>query len=348
MQPDVNDSPPLRVHRQLIGAPLLKGQAAQDSNAVLGHLSYGEVAGIDLSHTLHLPCEGHLLSDAAGLDAWCTSGQLTQGQLGSVRWCHNGHWLFGVLSCATVDQGQTLGELTQQAYQAIFQTLRQTDCPHLLRVWNYIPQIHDLEQGLERYRCFNSGRQAAFLQAQQAAFEGAPVACALGVQQGVLRVGFLAGRSPGLAIENPRQVSAYHYPPDYGPHSPTFSRAALLPAGGGQVALMISGTSSIVGHQSVHVGDAQAQTRETLANLQAVIDAAHPHTDARFELAQADCTLYVRRQEDFVAVRECFAHIVGASSYAAQQALVVQADVCRTDLSVEIEAQVWATGEIVR
>jgi chorismate lyase / 3-hydroxybenzoate synthase len=344
-QPGTNDFPPLRVHRQLKeGEP---GISDESSSAVLGCLSYGATTGVDLGHTLHLPCEGRLLSEVAGLDIWRTSGPFTQGQQGSVRWCHNGHWLFGVLSCAPANQGQTLGDLTQQAYQAIFQTLSQTACPHLLRVWNYIPQIHDLEQGLERYRGFNSGRQAAFLQAQQAAFEGAPVACALGVAPGVLRIGFLAGRSAALAIENPRQVSAYHYPADYGPHSPTFSRAALLPVGDGQVALLISGTSSIVGHQSRHVGDVTAQTRETLVNLQAVINAARPHTNARFELAQADCTIYVRRLEDFAVVRECFAQTVGTSSYAAQQAVVVQADVCRADLSVEIEAQVWATGEIV-
>ena len=39
---------------------------------------------------------------------------------------------------------------------------------------------------------------------------------------------FLAGRTAPVFVENPRQVSAYHYRREYGTHSPSFSRAALL------------------------------------------------------------------------------------------------------------------------
>jgi chorismate lyase / 3-hydroxybenzoate synthase len=349
MQPDANASSLLRMHRQsaLVAHP--HSAAQPEPSSVLGCLGYGDMVGSNVQVTTPtLACEGFVLSEPPYQDTWCTAGPLTHGQHQSIQWRSNGHWLFGVLSCDQAATQEPLATLTRRIYQAIFQTLSQTQCPHLLRVWTYVPHIHQEEHGLERYRCFNSGRQQAFLEAQQAAFEGAPVACALGVQQGVFRMGFLAGRTPALAIENPRQVSAYHYPPDYGPHSPTFSRAALLPVGGGQVALLISGTSSIVGHRSLHVGDVRAQTQETLVNLQAVVDAAHQRTSARFDLAQADCTVYVRRRQDAAAVRECFGQIVGGSSYAAQQAVFVQADICRADLAVEIEAQIWATGEILK
>src|SRR5213082_3849534 len=57
--------------------------------------------------------------------------------------------------------------------------------------------------------------------------------------------------------------------PIYGSHSPLFSRATLLRQSGG-LALFISGTASIVGHTSLHVGDTVAQTRETLANIEAL------------------------------------------------------------------------------
>ncbi len=162
-------------------------------------------------------------------------------------------------------------------------SLEQTGCAHLLRVWNYLPQINGDGGGLERYRQFNLGRQQAFVEAGQAAFEGAPAACALGIHQGALCIRFLAGRTAPLPIENPRQVSAYRYPPTYGPRAPTFSRAAIAEIGGGEVALFISGTASIVGHETVHVGEVLAQTQETLRNLDAVIAAANERTTARFE-----------------------------------------------------------------
>ena len=52
---------------------------------------------------------------------------------------------------------------------------------------------------------------------------------------------------------------------------PTFSRAALADLGAGEVALFVSGTASIVGHETQHPGDVRAQTLETLNNLRAVL-----------------------------------------------------------------------------
>lgn len=48
-----------------------------------------------------------------------------------------------------------------------------------------------------------------------------------GGNQGNSIIYFLAGRVPTITIENQRQVSAYDYPPVYGPSSPSFSRASI-------------------------------------------------------------------------------------------------------------------------
>ena len=75
-------------------------------------------------------------------------------------------------------------------------------------------------------------------------------------------------------IENPRQTSAYHYPPKFGKHSPIFSRACSG-AARQRPSLFISGTASIVGHETIHPGDVRAQTRETMANINALLDEAN-------------------------------------------------------------------------
>ena len=106
--------------------------------------------------------------------------------------------------------------------------------------------------GLERYRQFNIGRQDAFLDSHRGATGNVPAASAIGLAGGPLSVAFLAGATPALAVENPRQVSAYLYPADYGPRSPTFSRAVRATLSG-QEALFVSGTASIVGHRTVPV-----------------------------------------------------------------------------------------------
>ena len=129
--------------------------------------------------------------------------------------------------------------------------------------------------GDERYRHFNSARQMAFSKSGRATMGTVPAACALGSPAGSpISIYFLAARRPPKMIENPRQTSAYHYPPKFGRHSPIFSRACVWGESGGDK-LFISGTASIVGHETIHRGDVVAQTRETMVNIGALLEEAN-------------------------------------------------------------------------
>lgn len=314
--------------------------------SALGGLLYDLQAPIGIDSPAGVATR-RLLQDGPMLDAWCSDGPQQAGRSGCVRWRHNGHWLYGAID---LDErpGDDLEALAHRAYADLFATLERTGFAHLQRVWNYLPHINADAAGTERYRRFNAGRQQAFLDARRPAFEGAPAACALGTREGPFCVRFLAGRRPALPIENPRQVPAYHYPRDYWARSPSFSRAALVEAGAGQVGLLISGTSSIVGHASVHAGDVLAQARETLANLRAVIDAAHARGTARFDLATLEATVYVRHAEQAPLVRATLEAEVGAATPFVRHALYLEADICRSDLLVEIEAHAFAPGSVGR
>jgi len=161
-----------------------------------------------------------------------------------------------------------------------------------------------------------------------------PAACALGTASGGLHVAFLATRADVIGIENPRQLAAYHYPSQYGPRSPTFSRAGMVRLGG-QAMLFISGTASIVGHQTLHGDDVAAQTRECLHNIAAIVGEANRLApDAGFRLDQLAYTVYVRHPADLAAVRTAMAEHLAAPV----TAVFLQADVCRAELLVEIEA----------
>jgi chorismate lyase/3-hydroxybenzoate synthase len=275
-------------------------------------------------------------SPGAWLDAWSSTGTLRSHQHGCVQYVTDGHWLHG---CAVVDDRDVgVHAATQRAYADLFTVLAATPCTHLLRLWNYLADINLEANGSERYRQFNAGRQQAFLDVRRDAFEGSPAACALGTQGGPLRVYFLAGRLPPIPVENPRQVSAYRYPDTYGPRAPTFSRGALADVGPGRQALFISGTASIVGHQSVHIGDVRRQTEESLTNLAAVRDAAAARAGLAFAANDMFYTVYVRHPADLPAVRDVFERAIGPTSLAAREAIYLHADICRADLLVEIEA----------
>ena len=290
---------------------------------------------------------GAMLLAPAGTwaDVWLVDGKLEHCQHGCVRYATNGEWLHGV---AEVDDAVTPGGMraaTHRAYSDLFKVLARSESPHLLRLWNYIADINVETDGSERYRQFNAGRQQAFIEAERSAFEGSPAACALGTRTGPLRVYFLAGRRAPLAIENPRQISAYRYPQAYGPRSPTFSRAALADVGGGRQALFISGTASIVGHETLHLGDVRRQARESLVNIGVLREIAAKRAGASFDADRLIYTVYVRRREDLDAVRDEFERVVGTTSRAAREALYLHADICRAGLLVEIEAHAFVPSE---
>ena len=278
-----------------------------------------------------------LLSPAGAVfDAWSTVAPADERRHGCVRYATDGQWLHGFAEID--DRIEGLQAASRRAYNDLFAVLAENACPNLLRVWNYLADINREADGSERYRQFNAGRQQAFIEARRSAFEGSPAACALGTQDGSLRVYFLAGRQPPLAIENPRQVSAYRYPDTYGPRSPTFSRAALADVGGGRQVLFISGTASIVGHSTLHIGDVRRQTEESLLNIATVRQVAAERAGAPFPADELIYTVYVRDPADLAAVREVFEREVGAGSAAARECVYLQADICRAELLVEIEA----------
>ncbi len=278
--------------------------------------------------------------DEGVCEIWRSHEPLQSGQCGAIRYRQSGTLLFG---CVSLDETaerapdgarSPLQATTEAAYQSIFELLDTLGYQSILRVWNYFPAINRESHAMERYRQFNAGRQEAFLAHGRAAIGNVPAACALGSAGGRLQIAFLATHANVTSVENPRQVSAYHYPSQYGPRSPTFSRAGLAKLGGRDM-LFISGTASIVGHQTLHHGDVAAQAQECLHNIAAIVaEANHQAPGADFRLDQLAYKVYVRHPQDWVAVRREIAQFIGSSV----SAVFLQADVCRADLLVEIEA----------
>lgn len=272
-------------------------------------------------------------------ETWLAGQAVVSGLSEDIAWCRSGDMLYGVLEINEAQfvsaQGcAPLQAASQEAYRRIFRLLETQELPQLWRVWNYLAGINAESHGLERYRQFNIGRQDAFLEFSRGATGNVPAACAIGLQGGPLSIAFLAGAQPAVPVENPRQVSAYNYPADYGPRSPTFSRAALayLP---GQETLFISGTASIVGHQTVHPDDVVGQCDECMANIAAVVAEANQLCRAKtYVLPEFSYRVYVRHAADYPLVQASMLSLLGADT----EITYVQADICRADLLLEIEA----------
>ncbi len=278
-------------------------------------------------------------------EVWRTQQAIESGVRGRVRYARASNLVFG---CIAVPESQAAARshpplycATEEAYREILGTLDALGYPHLIRVWNYVPEINRDTHGIERYRQFNSARQAALLAGRRPVIGNVSAACALGAAVGSpLVVYFLASHTAPTCIENPRQVSAYHYPPEYGVRSPVFSRATVHHETD-SMTLFISGTASIVGHQTVHAGDTAAQTRETLVNIQALLEEANRVTGTEgFTLETLAYKVYVRHPSELPVIRTELQAALGPLA----RPVYLHADICRRDLAVEIEATAMISG----
>lgn len=239
--------------------------------------------------------------------------------------------LFGSVS----EQSDQLEKRSYELYKQLIKQTRQNSMPYIYRMWNEIPNINQEENGVERYKQFCFGRSLAFADSH---WENSalPAATAVGSTNKNLNVYFLSGNVYCQQIENPDQVSAFKYPPKYGKRSPSFARAQQLEIENGNH-LLISGTASILGHKSLHRGDAIKQTQQSLQNIQTLVSKA-TNNDLAFPQNGSSLSLkvYIRYEHDLDLIQS----IVDQLTCNSIPKIYVQADICRSELLVEIEAQI--------
>nr|WP_236685948.1 pteridine-dependent deoxygenase [Pseudoxanthomonas suwonensis] len=275
-----------------------------------------------------------LRAAAPVVEVWRAGGPVDCGRDGEVAWASDGQLLFGALE---IDEPEgDIEAAARQAYARLGAFMAGCDTPHLLRIWNYMDAITLGDDDEERYRRFCVGRVAGMAGVKTLDVARLPAATAIGRCDGVrrLQVYWLAARAPGRPVENPRQVSAYRYPRQYGPQSPSFARAMLPPADAA-MPLLLSGTAAIVGHASLHSGEVRAQVDETLANLDSLVAAARVQAPALPAALGAGSLLkvYVRDHDDAEAIAARLAQRLDRSV----PCLLLHAQVCRRELLVEID-----------
>jgi chorismate lyase/3-hydroxybenzoate synthase len=299
-------------------------EAVPHEASLLGVVRFGGRASID-GHTPSISIPMAALADGRDAELWVASGPVRKESFGKVSTAATDDVLFGAI---TAEPGASLVDATRTAYQEVVSAARAAGYPNLLRVWNHVSGINDDSSGLERYKEFSRGRAEALERLGYRLGDDLPAASAVGSGGDGVRIYFLSARAAGQQVENPRQVSAYCYPERYGPRSPSFARATLVPWGEGQT-LFVSGTASIVGHETVHEGDVQAQLEETLRNMQTILGKVGIDSLAAFSAVK----VYLRSADHLPILRDRIAAAFGGD----EKVLYLEADICRRELLVEIE-----------
>lgn len=259
-------------------------------------------------------------------------GARPSGRQGPLQLLQLGPWLMGA---AVVPVRGTLEETTAGVYGEVLSAL---GGHHLARCWNYVPDINQLNaDGMENYRSFCRARSLTFERWFGPSFTRAlPAASAVGGPAAQLGVAFAAVDGTLRHVESPVQVPAYRYPMDYGPRAPSFSRATIATAAGNTV--FISGTAAIRGHRTMAPTDHRSQLECTLDNLTEISKACDLGPDLAAGVAKRRTfKVYLRNAETYAETAQALNRSLirpgDIVSY-------LHADICRSNLTVEIEATI--------
>lgn len=229
-------------------------------------------------------------------------------------------------------EGREMSEVARRLYRQVF---TQLGSDWLYRIWNFVPAINDETQGMEVYRQFSYGRSLAFEESFGTVFEQRmSAASAVGTRGHHLALMCLVGPAEPLHLENPLQVPAYHYPQKFGPRAPSFARATTVTVGEVDW-LFISGTAAIRGAESLARGDVLGQLMITWENLRGVMTTAGWDWERPKAGECREFRVYLRRREDFPAIKQV---LEGEYLRGDETVSYLQAEVCRAELDVEIEA----------
>lgn len=259
-------------------------------------------------------------------ECWWIAEPVSYRTVGNLRIaeCSN----YAVLILDNVETGDDdLESLTRRAYMELLGAVESTHHQRIAKVWNYLGGINDGDGDLERYRRFSVGRAAAFA-AMKVVDAAAPTGTGVGTRDDLgLTMIALASRHPLQLAENPRQVSAFHYPREYGPSSPKFARGGSVSSDNHGLYLL-SGTAAIVGHESLHPNDVESQVDETLKNLLALSESMSVLGETsvlRVYLRDpADKAIVARKLEDKFGIQE-------------DRVAFLQGNICRRELLIEID-----------
>jgi len=270
------------------------------------------------------------------VEVWRTKHPVSWHQQEQISFCTTENMLFGHM-LLDESPSSNLEALSEQAYRSLLNLTAQQGFPHLIRIWNYFPNINQEENGQERYKHFCIGRHRAYENSPEFE-EQLPAATAIGSHSPGFLIYFLASKTPGCQIENPRQVSAFHYPAIYSPKSPSFSRATLK-HWGKQSDLYISGTASVVGHKTYHVGDHIGQLQESVRNIEQLLKEADISEEKLKQ--QLLLKIYLRQAENFAQIDRQISTLFKPET----PRIYLQADICRKELLLEIDGYATAIAD---
>ena len=222
---------------------------------------------------------------------------------------------------------------------------------NVIRQWNYIENITATTQHpsgeYQYYQIFNDTR-ALFYENSRLRLDF-PAATGIGCDTGGFALELIALNSPehfkSISIKSPVQKNAYEYSDGVligdaihpvARQAPLFERAKMVMYKNSAI-VYVSGTAAISGEKSVETHDPEHQTEMTIRNIFELVTEANLRLNNVHRKVKKMSPSYVRAYVKDKAHIELVDKIC-KKHFAGTPLLLVQSDVCRDELLVEIEA----------
>ncbi len=259
-------------------------------------------------------------------ETWYSDTRVVREKSGDIFFAVNDDLLFGW--CYQETAGDVAGRV-EDAYRKILLTIEDAGYPALVRTWHYLPGIHRRKAGLSVYQEFCNGRlRVARSSGKERILCAATV---IGTEASYCAFHFLAAKTAGRLVNNVRQTLPWDYPIYAESERPLFARAVIQPWQDNSTAF-VSGTASIVGHESRSAGNLVGELREIQKNLE-ILERGMCSKSGQCSMRRRFLKVYLSNP----------ANSEKACAYLApfcknQEALVMlKGDICRPELTVEIE-----------
>ena len=248
----------------------------------------------------------------------------------NISYSYNNHIMWG---STVINSRSALNESIYEAYNNIFKLTEALGFNSPFRFWNYISGINNTKEGTERYQIFCTGRSEAY----KNKLSSYPAATCIGSRNNQSFITFISAmRDNFVSIENPNQLPASKYRLYSDSCAPLFSRAGYININN-SYRLFISGTASVIKSESKNINDIINQTKCTLNNISILINFENLNQygiTKGYTLNDINLIkVYIRNDNDYNAVKA----MCDKSFSDNADILYLKADVCRTELLVEIE-----------
>ena len=259
-------------------------------------------------------------------EVWETSDVVSHKEYNDIYISKNKNYLFGLVIIDNIGSYEELKLYIKKKYSDFYK-ISDENKMNIVKIWHYIPQLLKIYNDKKtNYSLLCEAREIAYKNYYKD-FRY-PAATVIGIEGNKILIYFLATRCETYkAIENSRQVSSYNYPQNIFLEKPMFSRAVSFKTACDYVEkIIISGTASIRGYESMHTENLIKQLDESLRNYKTFFEIENNISNT--------CRVYLSKiqKSNYKIIISKLEENFGSDKY-----VLLQGDICRKELLIEIE-----------